>query len=220
MHGTGDVVRLQFIVRLVRLVAAVLFLALELKLVRPRNDDVLDVLHARVPCDLLLRAICLLDLRVHLLLAVLHENCRIRIRLGHLLLALLQSHEHVVRQDDGLVLALDVVAVLSREHIHLALIHPELADVRLEKEDVRALHARVENLRRRQLVALASPHDLRAPQNPRELILTRDIQHQRPVFIRLLVDLFARPHEFDVVQIHPNRLPHLDHVFPNFLNLL
>ena len=90
------------------------------------------------------------------------------------------SVRSVVRQDDGLVLALDIVAVLSREHVHLALIHTELANISLEEEDVRALHARVKDLRSREFVALASTHDLRASQNTRQFVLTRDVQHQRP----------------------------------------
>lgn len=43
-----------------------------------------------------------------------------------------QPRHHAVAQDDGLELALDVVAVLARQHVHLALVHAQLADVRLQ----------------------------------------------------------------------------------------
>jgi hypothetical protein len=42
-----------------------------------------------------------------------------------------QSRHHAVAEDDGLQLALDVVAVLTRQHVDLALIHAQLADVSL-----------------------------------------------------------------------------------------
>lgn len=64
-------------------------------------------------------------------LGVLHKDGRVGVALGHLLLALQQPRQHVVAQDDGLVLALDLVAVLAREHVHLALVHAQLANVRL-----------------------------------------------------------------------------------------
>ena len=36
-----------------------------------------------------------------------------------------------VREDDGLHLPLDVIAVLASQHVDLALVHAQLADVRL-----------------------------------------------------------------------------------------
>jgi hypothetical protein len=38
-----------------------------------------------------------------------------------------------VAQDDGLELALDVIAVLARQHVDLALVHAQLADVGLQR---------------------------------------------------------------------------------------
>ena len=48
-----------------------------------------------------------------------------------------------MREDYGLILDLRfrLVAVLTGEHIDLALIHTELADISLQEEDVSALHA-------------------------------------------------------------------------------
>ena len=68
----------------------------------------------------------------------------------------------MVREDDGLVLEPSGRAVLAREHVHLALVDAELAHVRLEVEDVGALHQRVQDLRGRER-ALLPPHDLAAP---------------------------------------------------------
>lgn len=39
-----------------------------------------------------------------------------------------------VGQDDGLVLYFNLVAVLARKHVHLALVHPQLANVGLGEE--------------------------------------------------------------------------------------
>ena len=43
------------------------------------------------------------------------------------------------REDNGLELDFDRVTVLAGEHVHLALVEPELANVRLEEKDVGAL---------------------------------------------------------------------------------
>jgi len=51
-----------------------------------------------------------------------------------------------VGKDDGLLLAGDLVAVLAGQHVHLALVEAQLADVGFQEEDVGALHAGVEQL--------------------------------------------------------------------------
>ena len=72
-----------------------------------------------------------------------------------------------VRQNDWLefYLGFGNIAVLSSEHVHLSLIHAELANVCLQEEDVSALHARVEDLSRRQVVLLFPPHNRAATNN-------------------------------------------------------
>ena len=142
-------VRLHLLVRQIVLVPAILLRARDAELAAPRDHHVLDVFQARVTLDNPGGAVRLLELDVDVRLGVLHEDRGLRVGFAHLLLPLLQTHEHVVRQDDRLVLALDVLAVFAREHVHLALVHAELADVRAEKEDVSALHDRIEDLRRR-----------------------------------------------------------------------
>lgn len=42
----------------------------------------------------------------------------------------------MMRQDDRLELDTDGVAILPRQHVDLALVDAQLADVRLEEEDV------------------------------------------------------------------------------------
>lgn len=48
--------------------------------------------------------------------------------------------------DDWLVLSLNAVAVLSRQHVDLALIHAQLAYICLKEENIGALHAGVQDI--------------------------------------------------------------------------
>mmetsp|Transcript_15400 Transcript_15400/g.43069 ORF Transcript_15400/g.43069 Transcript_15400/m.43069 type:complete len:226 (+) Transcript_15400:120-797(+) len=147
VQRTGLVVCLQLLQRAVDLVATIGLRPLHSKAAKPREGDVLDVLVAGVALNLLRRAEGLLQLGLHLLLAVLHEDCRVGVALRHLLLPLQQPGHHAVRQDDRLAaLGLAVVTVLAGQHVDLALVHPQLADVGLQEEDVSTLHARVEDL--------------------------------------------------------------------------
>jgi hypothetical protein len=58
------------------------------------EDDVLDPVHAGVLLLLRGRAEGAADLALDVFGRVLHEDGRVRVRLGHLLLALLEAHEH------------------------------------------------------------------------------------------------------------------------------
>jgi len=40
-----------------------------------------------------------------------------------------EARQHLMGQDDGLELALDLGAILARQHVHLPLVQPQLADV-------------------------------------------------------------------------------------------
>eukprot|EP00965_Chrysotila_dentata_P150012 4954614-Pleurochrysis_carterae.AAC.2 len=77
-------------------------------------------------------AVGLSQLARHLVRRVFHEDGRVAVRLGHLGLALGEAVEHVVRQDDRLQLDPGRVAVLAREHVHLALVDSKLANVGLD----------------------------------------------------------------------------------------
>ena len=99
--------------------------------------------------------------------------------------------EHVVREDDGLQLDARLVAVLAREHVDLALVDAELADVGLEEEDVGALHDRVEDLRGGERV-LEPAHDLAAARDALDAEAARDVEALRPVLPRVLGDLLLR----------------------------
>mmetsp|Transcript_861 Transcript_861/g.2071 ORF Transcript_861/g.2071 Transcript_861/m.2071 type:complete len:375 (-) Transcript_861:248-1372(-) len=185
-------------------------------------------LHPGIDIPRLLRSLCLLRLRgavgiidftSHVLRGVLHENSGVRVRLGHLLLALLEPVEHVVRQDDGLVLDARSVAVLPRKHVDLALVHAQLADVCLKEEDVGALHERVQDLSGSELV-LEAPHDLAALLDTRQRRATRDVERLRPVAHGLARDVIRAPHELHTLHVHPCCLPDLHKVLPNNLDLL
>mmetsp|Transcript_36225 Transcript_36225/g.67255 ORF Transcript_36225/g.67255 Transcript_36225/m.67255 type:complete len:234 (+) Transcript_36225:1655-2356(+) len=142
---------------------------------------------------------------------ILHENGTVRIALAHLLLPLLQTVEHVMTQYDRLETLFCRIAVLSREHVHLPLIHSQLTNVRLQEEDVGALHEGIEDLRGRE-TSLETTHDLTALFDARDVESTCDVEHDGPVNVGILCDLLAGPSEFDVGEIHAGRLPYFDEV--------
>ena len=74
---------------------------------------------------------------------------------------------------------------------------PRLAGrrARLEEEDVGALHAGVEDLRRAEVVRLGAAHDLRAAQHALQAEAARDAQQQRVVLMRRRVHLLSRAQE-------------------------
>ena len=76
-------------------------------------------------------------------------------------------------QDDGLEFNTGRVAIVARQHIDLALVDPELADVGTEEEDVGALHERVEHLRGRE-AGLAAAHDRAALADLRATVARTD----------------------------------------------
>ena len=88
----------------------------------------------------------LLDFAHNIFSCVFHEDGRVRIALTHLGLTFLQSEEHVMRNNDRLILAFDAVAVFLCKHVHFSLIEAELADISFEEENVCALHTRVHDL--------------------------------------------------------------------------
>ena len=69
-----------------------------------------------------------------------------------------------------------------------------LTPTHLEEEDVGGLHAGVEDLGGRELVRLGAPHDLGAAQDALEVVLARNVHHQRPVLVGALVDLLCGTH--------------------------
>mmetsp|Transcript_55279 Transcript_55279/g.143792 ORF Transcript_55279/g.143792 Transcript_55279/m.143792 type:complete len:265 (+) Transcript_55279:1142-1936(+) len=161
-------------------------------------EIVLDQAHALLLClrHLLreLGAVGVADLARHVLGRVLHEDGAVGVRLRHLRLPLLQAQEHVVRQDDGLQLPASRVAVVARQHIHFALVHPQLAHVRPQEEDIRALHDGVEDLCRSELVLLPT-HDLATLLDPGQRGPAGDVKGLPPVRLRLAADLLGGPEE-------------------------
>ena len=123
-------------------------------------------------------------------------------------------------KDNGLLLDLLLLAVLPRQNINFPLIHSELANVCLQEEDVRALHAGIKYLGRTEVVGLASAHDLRATHDARQVERRSDLEHQRPVLARAAIDLVRCPNKFNIIHIHPNSFPYFDHVGSNVSDLV
>ena len=86
----------------------------------------------------------------------------------------------MVRYDDG-HLAIDFWRMLACQHIHLALIDSQLADIDLQLEHVGALHTGVEDLRDGLLLGLLAAHDHRALLQALEAVRPRDLQNGFPV---------------------------------------
>eukprot|EP01139_Manchomonas_bermudensis_P018987 Amastigsp_a676282_157.p2 type:complete len:254 gc:universal Amastigsp_a676282_157:793-32(-) len=112
-----------------------------------------------------------------------------------------------------------VGGVLAREHVDLALVHAELADVSAEEEDIRALHCRVEDLRRGLVIALLAPHDGGAAADARNRGVARNVEDHGPVLLRAAVDLIGTPDKAHMAHVHAARLPHLDHVLADDADL-
>jgi len=125
----------------------------------------------------------------------------------------------MVREDDWLELNADLAAVVTREHVHFALVDAELANVRAQEEDVGALHEWVQDLRTGQLV-LGACHDHTALLDAVEVEAARDVEHLGPVARRLRADLVRAPEELDALHVHARRLPHLDQVLADGLDLM
>ena len=100
------------------------------------------------------------------------------VRLGHLLLALAEAHQHMVREDDRGAQPLSV-RVLPSEHVHLPLVEAKLADVRAEEENIGALHAWVHDLCARELGAFLAPHDSAAALDAVHAVEARDLKGGR-----------------------------------------
>mmetsp|Transcript_77269 Transcript_77269/g.185070 ORF Transcript_77269/g.185070 Transcript_77269/m.185070 type:complete len:228 (-) Transcript_77269:220-903(-) len=122
-------------------------------------------------------------------------------------------------QDDGLQLAPCGIAVVPCQHVHLPLVHAQLANVGLEKEDIRALHQRIQDLRGRQR-ALVSAHDLAAFLHPRQGGAAGNVQRLAPVLLRPAADLLRGPQELHLGHVHACGLPNLDEVLAHRADLL
>mmetsp|Transcript_89945 Transcript_89945/g.259233 ORF Transcript_89945/g.259233 Transcript_89945/m.259233 type:complete len:258 (-) Transcript_89945:144-917(-) len=150
--------------------------------------------------------------------SIFHENCRIWIRFRHLFLPGLESVQHVVAQNDGLVLDFCRLTVFSSQHINFPLIDSQLTHIGFQKENIRTLHEWVQDLRRRQ-VAFQSSHNLTTLLDSSNVESTSNIQHCRPVLIGMLRDFFRRPFELHIRQIHTGSLPDFLQILSDRLNL-
>mmetsp|Transcript_15871 Transcript_15871/g.24424 ORF Transcript_15871/g.24424 Transcript_15871/m.24424 type:complete len:252 (-) Transcript_15871:451-1206(-) len=181
------------------------------------HHHVLHVIDDRVLSDNSLGAEALRDLSLNVLGRVLHEDGGVGVGLAHLSLALLQAHQHVVREDHWLH---RVCAVVPSEHVHFTLVKTELAHVGLQEEHVSALHARVEHLGGRHIVTFTSSHDGAALLDTGDVVRSADVHDTAPVLVWPAVDLFRSPKEADVAEVHACGLPHFNEVAANNLNLV
>mmetsp|Transcript_22769 Transcript_22769/g.48168 ORF Transcript_22769/g.48168 Transcript_22769/m.48168 type:complete len:309 (-) Transcript_22769:133-1059(-) len=115
-------------------------------------------------------------------------------------------------QDDGFVLYFGSNAVIACKHVHLSLIDPQLTNVGLQEEDVRALHERIQDLCRSQ-TALHSTHDLAAFFDSSNVEAPSNIQHVGPVLVGMGRKFFRTPLKLDVGEVHSRGLPDLEQVF-------
>lgn len=104
------------------------------------------VVEDRVALDNAWGAETFLDLSFDVLSGVFHENSRVWVTLAHLLLTFLETCEHVMGNDNGLIGLFDLVAILFGKDVDLSLVETKLANICLQEEDVCALHAWVQDL--------------------------------------------------------------------------
>jgi hypothetical protein len=114
-------------------------------------------------------------------------------------------------QNNWFVLDSGRVTVLTGQHVDLALVDSQLANVRLEEKDIRALHERIQDLGGRQ-TPFEPSHDLTTLFDARHVEATSDIEHGRPVGRRLLGNFFRRPFKDDIRQVHARRLPNFNKI--------
>ena len=200
------------------LVASVFGTSLDGKLVPSSEYYVFAVVKDGVALDDSGRAESFLYFPCHVLDGIFHEDGGVGVGLGHLFLALDESADHAVGDDDGFVLV--GVGHLDGEHVDLALVDAELADVDVEEEDVGALHAGVDELGDPQLVGLVPAHDGRALLDAGDSVLAGHLHHLQPVLVGALVDLLGGPEELHVAHLHAHRPPDLDEVLPDRPDLL
>jgi len=125
-----------------------------------------------------------------------------------------------MRNNNRLVNLSNFITVISGKGINFSLIKSKLAYISLQVEDVRALHARIKNLRSWHIVTLTSTHNLPALFNSCDIVLARDINNDGPVFVRSFVDFIRCPQELDVGKIHTCCLPHFNEISPNNSDLV
>mmetsp|Transcript_45563 Transcript_45563/g.126450 ORF Transcript_45563/g.126450 Transcript_45563/m.126450 type:complete len:264 (-) Transcript_45563:291-1082(-) len=160
-----------------------------------------------------------MDLSSHVLERVLHEDGAVRVGFRHLGLARRQTIQHVVGQYDRFLLPPGQVAIVSRKHVHLPLVDTELANVRLEVEDVRALHNWVQDLSRRETLLFAA-HDRATPLDPCQVASPSDVEALHPVLLRVAYYVVRRPQELHVFHVHAGGLPNLDEVLADSLDFV
>ena len=86
---------------------------------------------------------------------------------------------------------------------------PSSTMTRLEKKYVGGLHARIKDLRGRQLLSLLAAHDSAASHNARHIVAASNIHDAEPVFVCVRIDFVARPQKLYVRHVHAGSTPHL-----------
>jgi len=126
------------------------------------------------------------------------------------------THEHVVADDDRL--REPSVGASSRANTLTFRWSMRAGRRRFQVEDVRGLHARVQDLAGLQGVVLRATHDLRRPQDALQRRSRRDFHDELPVLI--ILDKSLAQTNLTCWQVHAARFPDLDEVLPRRLDLL
>ena len=200
------------------LVAPVFGISLHSELIPSPEYYVFAVVKDGIALDDSGRAERFLYFPCYLLDGVFHEDGGVGVGLGHLFLALDESADHAVGDNDGLVLL--GVGHFDGEHVDLALVDAELANIDVEEENVGTLHAGVDELGDPQLVGLLLAHYGGALLDAGDRVLAGHLHHLQPVLVRALVDLLRGPEEFHVLHPHAHRPPDLDEILPDGPDLL
>lgn len=170
-----------------------LLLVIQLQHITTAIHDLFHIIQHRIAFDLTRSTERLVDLTLDVLGCVFHENSRIRVGFGHFLLALLHARQHGVRENNGLVLDLEVITLFPREHVYFPLVQSQLAHIRSQEEDVRTLHGRLQHLSGLHVVTLLPAHDRCTPLHAGQVIVSGNVDDCGVIFVRVLVDELARP---------------------------
>src|SRR3989454_5184317 len=197
------------------------------------EDDVPAVLQDGVVLRDLCRAESVLHLSSDLGRVVVDEDRRLRFALAHLARYLsvdrgvlvvplqlprtLKAHQQMVVDSYGL-LPLQPPGDLPGKDVGPALVEAELADIHLKPKDIGDLHHRVEQLGGLDEVFRGPPHYRESAASPRERNVLGDSHDLLPVLV--CPSGITRPENLDFREVDPRRLPHLDEVPPDLLDLL
>lgn len=123
----------------------------------------------------------------------------------------------MTRDNNRFLPALDL---LSCQSIYLPLVHSQLANINIQKENISALHTRIEHLGHRQVVRFASSHNLRTFFNSVKRVVLGNSHYFHPILVWSLIDEVRGPKELYIGHFHSRCLPNLHKVSSDGSNFL